>query len=160
MALGPENVKTIAQNLPEGMYMGERQSIAEMILTDTQDKFKDRIPFHFNRKCMARVDCPISRTSDLDALLQRIDFEAKTAVFEDAKGEEVAVSYDLLVGADGYSSLVRREMEKLDDSVVRKQYRCKRGYKSLRNLPLLDGSAWLLPGLRHDSAALSCRCGV
>ena len=50
--------------------------------------------------------------------------------------------YDLLVGADGYNSLVRQEIEKLDDSIVRKQYRCKRGYKSLRNLPFLNGGGF------------------
>ena len=83
--------------------------------------------------------CFFPLPSDFEVLPQRIDFEAKTAVFEDAQGEDIAMRYDLLVGADGYNSVVRQEMEKFDDSIVMKQYRCKRGYKSIRNLPLLDG---------------------
>ena len=123
--------------------MGERQSIAELILTDTRDKFnEDQIAFHYNRKCKARIACPFSHISGLEIPPQRIDFEAKTAVFEDAQGEDVSVGYDLLVGADGCNSVVRQEIEKIDDSMTRKLYRCKRGYKSIRNLPLLDGGGF------------------
>ena len=49
--------------------MGERQSIAELILTDTQDKFRDQITFHYNRICKARVARTVSRISDPEVLL-------------------------------------------------------------------------------------------
>ena len=141
--------------------MGERQSIAELILRDAEDKFKDQITFHYNCSCKARIASPFSHTSDPEVLLQRIDFEAKTVFFEDAKGEDIAMSYDLLVGADGYNSVVRQEMEKLGESIVTKRYRSKRGYKSIRNLPFLDGGgvASTRPALRLNTI-MSCRFGV
>ena len=91
---------------------------------------------------MQGMCCFFPPLSDFEVLPQRIDFEAKTAVFEEAQGEDIAIRYDLLVGADGYNSVVRQEMKRLDDSIVMKQYRCKRGYKSIRNLPLLDGGGF------------------
>ena len=82
----------------------------------------------------------ICRTSICVVLPQRIDFEAKTVVFEDVHGNGIEQSYDLLVGADGEKSFVRQQLQLLDDTIVTKIYRCKRGYKSIRRLPIVDGS--------------------
>lgn len=43
-----------------------------------------------------------------------MSFEDQNVVFENSSGKEVKVDYDLLIGADGARSTVRKELEVFD----------------------------------------------
>lgn len=62
--------------------------------------------------------------------LSDVDLETATTVFKDANGVEQSVSADLLFGADGAFSAVRRVMQKTDRFSYSQEY-IEHGYKEL-----------------------------
>lgn len=71
------------------------RSVLTQILLDTliQQYGTDRLSLHFDHKCIA------------------VDQNTKSAMFQSANGQQQITSYDLLLGADGVRSTVRRYLQ-------------------------------------------------
>ena len=59
-------------------------------------------------------------------------------MFEDDHGKHVSASYDLLIAADGVHSQIRQGLQQFDATLDVRAYESTRGYKSLRNLGVLN----------------------
>lgn len=82
---------------------------------------QEGVNIHFNQKCV-------------DANL-----ETATAIFEDRAGQQQAIEADVLIGADGAFSAVRKQMMKQDRFQYSQNY-IEHGYKELTIPPNADGS--------------------
>jgi len=95
-----------------------------VILLNAAEK-EPNVHFTFGHKCTA------------------VDLDTATATFEIVSGgapEEESVRGDLVLGADGAFSVVRRRMQRLDRFDYRQDY-LSHGYKEL-TIPSADGGGW------------------
>ncbi len=76
-------------------------------------------------------------TAEFQAACKQIDLERKTVVMETPAGDVVQLGYDLLVGADGASSVVRDELEARGNLTVHRQV-LPSAYKELTLNPASD----------------------
>lgn len=84
----------ITQNAQKGLFLAERKDLAKHIMAAAREENPERIRFHFSHTCIS------------------VDLAKQEVKFQCPDKEIVQQDYDLLIGADGVDSAVRKAMER------------------------------------------------
>lgn len=84
----------VCQNAQKGRFLVERQDLAKHVMAAAREEEPERIRFHFNHACVS------------------VDLAKQEVKFQCPHNEIIQQNYDLLIGADGVDSEVRKAMER------------------------------------------------
>eukprot|EP00210_Caulerpa_lentillifera_P004348 g4146.t1 len=113
----------------------DRNDLANHIISTVRDKTSESVKFNFEQFCIG------------------VDLTKREASFQHQENEFVKKSYDLLVGADGVNSQIRKAMEEQIDGLKTSANICLSYYKSLLNIVVKEDTVsdmykvMLQPGL-------------